>query len=73
MEKPAFTEENRGHWPCCDGKTPVYSRCDRKVFPGLASSLETPPWRTLSTLTEPSVSEEGDQLLFKVLNSSDFA
>src|SRR5688500_15072525 len=72
MEKPTLPKETRDFGPTVMAKRQFIFDAIRSVFQNFGfQPLETPAMENLSTLTG-KYGEEGDQLLFKVLNSGDF-
>ncbi len=72
MEKPTLPKGTRDFGPAQMAKRQFIFNTIRKVFEKYGfQPLETPAMENLSTLTG-KYGEEGDQLLFKVLNSGDF-
>ena len=72
MEKPTLPKGTRDFGPTTMAKRQVILNTIRTVFQTFGfQSLETPAMENLSTLTG-KYGEEGDQLLFKILNSGDF-
>lgn len=72
MEKPALPKGTRDFGPAVMAKRQFIFDSIRSVFRTFGfQPLETPAMENLSTLTG-KYGEEGDQLLFKVLNSGDF-
>jgi histidyl-tRNA synthetase len=72
MEKPALPQGTRDFGPAVMAKRQFIFDNIRKVFQQYGFlPLETPSMEKLSTLTG-KYGEEGDQLLFKILNSGDF-
>jgi histidyl-tRNA synthetase len=72
MEKPTLPKGTRDFGPAVMAKRQFIFDTIRKVFQNYGfQPLETPAMENLSTLTG-KYGEEGDQLLFKVLNSGDF-
>ncbi len=72
MEKPTLPKGTRDFGPAQMAKRQFILENIRKVFQKYGfQPLETPAMENLSTLTG-KYGEEGDQLLFKVLNSGDF-
>lgn len=72
MEKPTLPKGTRDFGPTQMAKRQFILDNIRKVFQKYGfQSLETPAMENLSTLTG-KYGEEGDQLLFKILNSGDF-
>jgi histidyl-tRNA synthetase len=73
MDKPTIPKGTRDFGPAQMAKRQFIFDNIRKVFQKYGfQPLETPAMENLSTLTG-KYGEEGDQLLFKVLNSGDFA
>jgi histidyl-tRNA synthetase len=72
MEKPTLPKGTRDFGPAVMAKRQFIFDTIRKVFQTYGfQPLETPAMENLSTLTG-KYGEEGDQLLFKILNSGDF-
>ena len=72
MEKPSLPKGTRDFGPAQMAKRQFIFDTIRKVFQTYGfQPLETPAMENLSTLTG-KYGDEGDQLLFKVLNSGDF-
>ncbi|MBK5279588.1 MAG: histidine--tRNA ligase [Bacteroidia bacterium] len=72
MEKPTIPKGTRDFGPTQMAKRQYILENIKKVFQKYGfQPLETPAMENLSTLTG-KYGEEGDQLLFKVLNSGDF-
>lgn len=72
MEKPTLPKGTRDFGPAVMAKRQFIFDTIRKVFQTYGFlPLETPSMENLSTLTG-KYGEEGDQLLFKILNSGDF-
>jgi histidyl-tRNA synthetase len=72
MEKPTLPKGTRDFGPSVMAKRQFIFNNIRKVFQNYGfQPLETPAMENLSTLTG-KYGEEGDQLLFKILNSGDF-
>jgi len=72
MEKPTLPKGTRDFGPAVMAKRQYILDAIRKVFQKFGfQPLETPAMENLSTLTG-KYGEEGDQLLFKILNSGDF-
>lgn len=72
MEKPTLPKGTRDFGPAVMAKRQFILNSIRKVFQNFGfQPLETPAMENLSTLTG-KYGEEGDQLLFKILNSGDF-
>ena len=72
MEKPTLPAGTRDFGPATMAKRQFILDQIRKVFQIYGfQPLETPAMENLSTLTG-KYGDEGDQLLFKVLNSGDF-
>ena len=72
MEKPTLPKGTRDFGPSVMAKRQFIFDAIRSVFQNFGfQPLETPALENLSTLTG-KYGEEGDQLLFKVLNSGDF-
>jgi histidyl-tRNA synthetase len=72
MEKPTLPKGTRDFGPATMAKRQFILNTIRTVFQTFGfQPLETPAMENLSTLTG-KYGEEGDQLLFKVLNSGDF-
>src|SRR6187402_1306312 len=72
MEKPTLPKGTRDFGPAVMAKRHYILDAIRKVFQKFGfQPLETPAMENLSTLTG-KYGEEGDQLLFKILNSGDF-
>lgn len=72
MEKPTLPKGTRDFGPAQMAKRQFILENIRKVFQKYGfQPLETPAMENLSTLTG-KYGEEGDQLLFKILNSGDF-
>src|SRR6187402_478722 len=72
MEKPTLPKGTRDFGPLQMAKRQFIIDAIRKVFQKYGfQPLETPAMENLSTLTG-KYGDEGDQLLFKVLNSGDF-
>jgi histidyl-tRNA synthetase len=72
MEKPTLPKGTRDFGPAVMAKRQFILNSIRSVFQlhGF-QPLETPAMENLSTLTG-KYGDEGDQLLFKVLNSGDY-
>jgi histidyl-tRNA synthetase len=72
MEKPTLPSGTRDFGPAVMAKRQFILNTIRTVFQAFGfQPLETPAMENLSTLTG-KYGEEGDQLLFKILNSGDF-
>jgi histidyl-tRNA synthetase len=72
MEKPTLPKGTRDFGPAVMAKRQFIFDAVRSVFQNFGfQPLETPAMENLSTLTG-KYGEEGDQLLFKILNSGDF-
>jgi histidyl-tRNA synthetase len=72
MEKPTLPKGTRDFGPVVMAKRQFIFNTIRTVFEKFGfQPLETPAMENLSTLTG-KYGEEGDQLLFKILNSGDF-
>jgi histidyl-tRNA synthetase len=72
MEKPTLPKGTRDFGPAQMAKRQFILENIKKVFQKYGfQPLETPAMENLSTLTG-KYGEEGDQLLFKILNSGDF-
>lgn len=72
MEKPTLPKGTRDFGPSIMAKRQFILENIRQVFQKYGfQQLETPAMENLSTLTG-KYGEEGDQLLFKILNSGDF-
>jgi len=72
MEKPSLPKGTRDFGPAVMAKRQFLIETIRTVFKKFGfSPLETPAMENLSTLTG-KYGEEGDQLLFKILNSGDY-
>ncbi len=72
MDKPTLPKGTRDFGPAVMAKRQFIFDNIRKVFQTFGfQPLETPAMENLSTLTG-KYGEEGDQLLFKILNSGDF-
>src|SRR5215216_2046174 len=72
MEKPTLPKGTRDFGPAVMAKRQFIFDTIRKTFKTFGfQPLETPSMENLSTLTG-KYGEEGDQLLFKILNSGDF-
>ncbi len=72
MEKPTLPKGTRDFGPAVMAKRQFIFDAIRTVFQTFGfQPLETPAMENLSTLTG-KYGEEGDQLLFKILNSGDF-
>ena len=72
MEKPTLPKGTRDFGPATMAKRQFILNTIRTVFQTFGfQPLETPAMENLSTLTG-KYGEEGDQLLFKILNSGDF-
>ena len=72
MDKPTIPKGTRDFGPAQMAKRQFIFDTIRKVFQKYGfQPLETPSMENLSTLTG-KYGEEGDQLLFKILNSGDF-
>src|SRR5687767_8699642 len=72
MEKPTLPKGTRDFGPAVMAKRQFIFDAIRNVFRSFGfQPLETPAMENLSTLTG-KYGEEGDQLLFKILNSGDF-
>jgi histidyl-tRNA synthetase len=73
MEKPTLPKGTRDFGPAVMAKRQYILDAIRKVFQKFGfQPLETPAMENLSTLTG-KYGEEGDQLLFKILDSGDYA
>src|ERR1700749_771326 len=72
MEKPTLPKGTRDFGPAVMAKRQFIFETIRNVFQKFGfQPLETPAMENLSTLTG-KYGEEGDQLLFKILNSGDY-
>jgi histidyl-tRNA synthetase len=72
MEKPTLPKGTRDFGPAVMAKRQFILDNIKKVFQKFGfQPLETPAMENLSTLTG-KYGDEGDQLLFKILNSGDF-
>jgi histidyl-tRNA synthetase len=72
MEKPSLPKGTRDFGPAVMAKRQLILNTIRSIFQKFGfQPLETPAMENLSTLTG-KYGEEGDQLLFKILNSGDF-
>src|SRR3954468_13442107 len=72
MDKPTLPKGTRDFGPAQMAKRQFIFNTIRKVFQKYGfQPLETPALENLSTLTG-KYGEEGDQLLFKILNSGDY-
>ncbi len=72
MEKPTLPKGTRDFGPAIMARRQYIIDSIKKVFHQFGfQQLETPAMENLSTLTG-KYGEEGDQLLFKILNSGDF-
>src|SRR5690349_19647865 len=72
MEKPTLPKGTRDFGPAVMAKRQYILENIKKVFQKYGfQPLETPAMENLTTLTG-KYGEEGDQLLFKILNSGDF-
>ena len=72
MEKPTLPKGTRDFGPAVMAKRQFILNTIRAVFQKFGfQPLETPAMENLSTLTG-KYGDEGDQLLFKILNSGDF-
>src|ERR1044071_5802122 len=72
MDKPTLPKGTRDFGPAQMAKRQFIFNTIRRVFEKYGfQPLETPAMENLSTLTG-KYGEEGDQLLFKILNSGDF-
>jgi len=72
MEKPSLPKGTRDFGPAVMAKRQFLIETIRTVFKKFGfSPLETPAMENLSTLTG-KYGDEGDQLLFKILNSGDY-
>jgi histidyl-tRNA synthetase len=72
MEKPSLPKGTRDFGPVVMAKRQFILNSIKKVFQKYGfQPLETPAMENLSTLTG-KYGDEGDQLLFKILNSGDF-
>src|SRR5688500_158122 len=72
MEKPSLPKGTRDFGPAVMAKRQFIFNTIRSVFQKVGfQPLETPAMENLSTLTG-KYGDEGDQLLFKILNSGDF-
>jgi histidyl-tRNA synthetase len=72
MDKPTLPKGTRDFGPAVMAKRQFIFQTIRSVFRKFGfQPLETPAMENLSTLTG-KYGEEGDQLLFKILNSGDF-
>ncbi|WP_276374651.1 histidine--tRNA ligase [Chryseolinea sp. H1M3-3] len=72
MEKPSLPKGTRDFGPAVMAKRQYILGIIRSVFQNFGfQPLETPAMENLSTLTG-KYGDEGDQLLFKILNSGDF-
>src|SRR5712675_1108158 len=72
MDKPSIPKGTRDFGPAQMAKRQFIFETIRRVFHKYGFlPLETPSMENLSTLTG-KYGDEGDQLLFKILNSGDF-
>src|SRR5688572_32031697 len=72
MEKPTLPKGTRDFGPAVMAKRQFILNTIRAVFQRFGfQPLETPAMENLTTLTG-KYGDEGDQLLFKILNSGDF-
>ncbi len=72
MEKPTLPKGTRDFGPAVMAKRQFILEAIKKVFQKFGfQPLETPAMENLSTLTG-KYGDDGDQLLFKILNSGDF-
>src|SRR5690606_11359562 len=72
MEKPTLPKGTRDFGPAVMARRQYIFNAIRSVFEKFGfQPLETPSMENLATLTG-KYGEEGDQLLFKLLNSGDF-
>jgi histidyl-tRNA synthetase len=72
MDKPTLPKGTRDFGPAVMAKRQYIFEAIRHVFKKFGFlPLETPTMENLSTLTG-KYGDEGDQLLFKILNSGDF-
>src|SRR5688500_8263470 len=72
MEKPTLPSGTRDFGPAVMAKRQFILNTIKSVFQTFGfQPLETPAMENLSTLTG-KYGEEGDQLLFKILNSGDY-
>jgi len=72
MEKPTLPKGTRDFGPAVMAKRQFIFNAIRTVFQNFGfQPLETPAMENLSTLMG-KYGEEGDQLLFRILNSGDF-
>ncbi len=72
MEKPTLPKGTRDFGPAVMAKRQFILEAIKKVFQKFGfQPLETPAMENLSTLTG-KYGDEGDQLLFKILNSGDY-
>src|SRR5882757_5423700 len=72
MDKPSLPKGTRDFGPATMAKRQFLIETIRDVFKKFGFlPLETPAMENLSTLTG-KYGDEGDQLLFKILNSGDF-
>jgi histidyl-tRNA synthetase len=72
MDKPTLPKGTRDFGPAVMAKRQYIFNTIRSVFQKFGfQPLETPAMENLSTLTG-KYGEEGDQLLFKILNSGDY-
>src|SRR5690242_15555606 len=72
MEKPTLPKGTRDFGPAAMARRQFIFDTIRRVFQNYGfQPLETPAMENLSTLTG-KYGEEGDQLLFKILDSGDF-
>src|SRR6185436_9468553 len=72
MEKPTLPKGTRDFGPAVMAKRQFILEAIKKVFQKFGfQPLETPAMENLATLTG-KYGDEGDQLLFKILNSGDF-
>ncbi|NBP71468.1 MAG: histidine--tRNA ligase, partial [Cytophagia bacterium] len=72
MEKPSIPKGTRDFGPATMGKRQFIFNTIRSVYQKYGfQPLETPSMENLSVLTG-KYGDEGDQLLFKILNSGDF-
>ena len=72
MEKPTLPKGTRDFGPAVMAKRQFILNTIRAVFQRFGfQPLETPAMENLATLTG-KYGDEGDQLLFKILNSGDF-
>src|ERR1700754_789963 len=72
MDKPSLPKGTRDFGPAVMAKRQYLIETIKSVFKKFGfAPLETPAMENLSTLTG-KYGEEGDQLLFKILNSGDY-